>query len=88
MKAAFDQMLARARAVYLGGLLLSAGLRLAAFALAALLACTLRDAWFGFGKYDRNFSAIGSCIPFGTMLPANGRRSMLPAALVNVSNGL
>lgn len=58
MKAAFDQMLARARAVYLGGLLLSAGLRLAAFALAALLACTLLDAWFGFGETVRLWTGI------------------------------
>jgi len=58
VKAAFDQMLARARAVYLGGLLLSAGLRLAAFALAALLACTLLDAWFGFGETVRLWTGI------------------------------
>ncbi|MGD9611451.1 MAG: hypothetical protein AB7V22_00955 [Kiritimatiellia bacterium] len=58
MKAAFEHRLARVRAIYLGGLLLAAGLRLAAFALAALLACTLLDALFGFGESVRLWMGI------------------------------
>lgn len=53
MRAAFDQMLARVRAIYLGGLLLAAGLRLLAFALAALLGGALVDALFAFDEGTR-----------------------------------
>lgn len=53
MRAAFDRMLARVRAIYLGGLILAAGLRLLAFALAALLGFVLLDALFAFGERTR-----------------------------------
>ena len=53
MRATFDQMLSRVRAVYLGGRLLAAGLRLAAALLAAFLVAVLFDVAFAFDERTR-----------------------------------
>ena len=58
MRAAFDHLLARVRAVHLGGLLLAAGARLLAAALAVLLACALLDALFAFDEPVRIWMGI------------------------------
>ena len=68
MRTAFNIGLARDRRIYLGGLLLAAGLRLLAFAAAAFLACVLPVAFLLVAACTprtgaRSRSAIGSSAP-------------------------
>jgi hypothetical protein len=58
MIATFNRALARARVIYLGGLLCAAALRLLAFMLAAFLGCGLFDAIFAFGERTRLTMAL------------------------------
>lgn len=64
MRTAFNNGLARGRRIYLGGLLLAAGLRLLAFAGAAFLACVLLDALFAFDERTRML--MGFALLLGT----------------------